>query len=187
MTLRTGTLALALAAALLSPATRADTLDFDAVAGGALDTTVLSLPQATITAAGTTLYNLKQFYFVGAGGAICSISSSGLCDSDLSIDFTAPVSGLTFRTDGYHPGDSVTVYAYAGATLLGTDTVTSNRLVDLSAYSGITRLFLDDSSTAAGYGYGAFSFTTAVPEPQTYALMLAGLAALGAAAHRRRG
>lgn len=180
---RFSTLAVALAAAVCASAASADTLNFDALPAGGLASTVLNLPQATITGAGTDLYNLKSFYFVGQGGAICSLNGSN-CEADLTIDFTAPVSGLTFETVGYDSGDSVTIRVYAGATLLGSDTVTSNRLVDFSAYSGITRVFFDDSSVGAGYGYGKFSFTAAVPEPQTYALMLAGLATLGWVARR---
>ena len=57
---------------------------------------------------------------------------------------------------------------------------------DLSAY--FWRTTGGDGRTRLGEGVGTFTATqvAAVPEPETYALMLAGLAVVGAAACRRR-
>lgn len=175
--------ALAVISALATTA-QADTLDFESLATGDLGTTVLVLSNATVTGFGSSLFNLSAFYGAGQGGSICSLTPGFNCQADLQIDFNNAVSGLSFQTFGYDGGDSVDISAYAGATLLGTVNVTSNTLVDFSAYSGITSLYMDDASTGAGYGYGAFNFAP-VPESGTYALMLAGLAAVGARAYRR--
>lgn len=184
--MRKSLLPLAVLAALAATSAQADTLNFEAYPNGDLGTTVLVMPNATVTGFGASLFNLSEFYATGQGGAICSLAVNGSCEADMQIDFSGEVSGLTFQTFGYNPGDTVAISAYAGATLLATTIVSSDTLVDFSALSGVTRLSMDDSSTGAGFGYGLFDFTAAVPEPETYALMLAGLAAVGAAARRRR-
>ncbi|MBL8489561.1 MAG: PEP-CTERM sorting domain-containing protein [Rhodocyclaceae bacterium] len=180
-------IALALAVSLASTASLADTLNFEAFPSANLGSPVLVMPNATVTGAAASLFNLSSIYLVGMGGAICSLTSSWNCEADLTIDFASAVSNLSFQTVGYDGGDSVTISAFAGATLLGSQTIVGDQTVDFTAYSGVTRLYFDDASTGAGYGYGAFNFNTApVPEPETYAMMLAGLGLIGAAAKRRR-
>lgn len=177
-------IALATVAGLATTTAQADTLDFEALPAGDLSTTVLVMSNATVTGFGASLFNLSSIYGTGTGGSICSLTAAFTCEADLQIDFSGAISDLTFQTYGYDSGDNVAISAYAGATLLGTTVVTSDTLVDFSSFSGVTRLYMDDSSTGAGYGYGSFAF--AVPEPGTYALMLCGLAGIAAWARRRQ-
>jgi hypothetical protein len=118
------------------------------------------------------------------------------CLADTYLDFTTPVNGLTFLAiepnfNGPNAEFRIFQNGVFTATVqligLGGD---GNKLVDLSAYSNITRLeivnILNNPSQENGIGWDSFSFAP-VPEPGTYALMLAGLAGVGIAARRRRG
>lgn len=177
--------ALVLLAGLAATSALADTLNFEAFPNGDVGSPLV-MPNATVTnLSGGSLYNLSMFYAIGQGGSICAYTF-GTCEGDLQIDFNSAVSNLTLQTDGYNPGDFVAISAYAGATLLATVNVASDTPVSFGALSGITRLVMDYSSTRDGFGYGAISFTAgAVPEPGTYALMLAGMLGVGAFARRR--
>ena len=64
----------------------------------------------------------------------------------------------------------------------------SFQVTGLSAGSYIFNVFGDVTGTAGGAYAGVISAQTApIPEPETYAMMLAGLAALGFLARRRQG
>lgn len=167
--------------ALISGGAVADTLDFSGLPLGAQGTTVLVLPNATITSFGSDIY-------VGAAGIdheICALTGGFTCAADMNIDFTLPVNGLGFVTSGWDSGDHIDVNAYNGATLLGTVGHSADGFVDLSAFSNVTRIYIDDSSSGAGFGYDHFVFTP-VPEPETYAMLLAGLGLLGFSVSRRK-
>lgn len=165
---------------LASASVSADTLDFSALSLGTQNNTVLVLPQATITSLGTDI-------FVGAaniGHEICALTGGFDCQADMKIDFATAVNGLKFVTSGWDAGDHVDVNVYDGAVLLGTVGKSTDGLVDLTAFSHVTSIYLDDSSTGSGFGYDHFIF--AVPEPETYAMLLVGLGLLGFVAHRKR-
>lgn len=168
---------------LAAPSASADTLDFSTFALGAQGNPVMVLSNATITSFGSDIY-------VGAAGLdheICALNF-GNCEADMKIAFNSSVSNLSFVTSGAQGGDFINVSAYNGLTLLGSVGHSSNGLVDLTAWSGITSIFIDDSSSAAGMAYDHFNFnsTAPVPEPETYALMLAGLGLLGLARRRKQ-
>ncbi len=181
-----GVLTVACTLALSPGVAQAAIIDFTTLAAGNQGTTNVVLSNATVTSSEGNLFR-------GAGGivnSICALSTNpnvGSCEADLTIVFSDLISNLTFETGGFNTGDSVSFFAYDNADVfLGSVlNVTANTAVNgLSGLAGIRRLFIDDSSTGAGYTYGNFEFTaTAVPEPATLLLIASGL---GAAAYRRR-
>ena len=169
----------------------AATLNFESLSSGNLGSSSAVLPEAQISGTGTILYTNE--YFAGEGGSVCSAfttSTSTSCTGDLQIIFTTAVSQLSLEAIGFDDGDSVTISAYAGSSLLGSRQVATpdDGVVDFSAFSGVTKLVFDDQSTGSGLAYGKFSFTPSVspvPEPATGLLMVLGAAALGQFARRR--
>jgi len=176
-------IALSIFAALFSTNALADTLDFTTLSQGSQGTTVLVFPQATITSFGSDIY-------VGASAIaseICPLTNAFNCQADLQIDFTSAVNDLSFVLAGYDAGDHLDINIFSGTSLLGTIARQANGLVDLSAYSNITKLYFDDSSVGAGFSYDKFQFTVAaVPEADTYGMLLAGLGLLGFATRRKQ-
>ncbi len=188
--MRTQVLALALVGLISAPATAA-TLNFTEVgASGIVPLTVINLSNATLTSFGDDMFIGSPGSFGEANGLgiVCaSPVGSANCEEDLQIDFNTAVSGLTFSGFGASSGDSVTVSAYLGAALLGSLVVTTNAAVDFSGFGSIDRLFFADASTAAGIGWGDFSFREqrVIPEPGMLALVGLGLAGLGASRRRK--
>ncbi len=171
----------------------AATLNFESLSSGNLGTSSAILPEALISGTGTGTILFTTEYFAGEGGSVCSAfttPTSTSCTGDLEITFTTAVGQLSLQTIGFDDGDSVTISAYAGSSLLGSKKVdTDLGVVDFSAFSGVTKLVFEDQSTGSGLAYGKFSFTpltSPVPEPAAGLLMVLGVATLGQFARRRQ-
>lgn len=173
----------ALALALAAPAGAA-TLDFSSLPAGNLNTDVLELSNATLTSGGDSLFNI-----VGSG--ICAFNNAFNCQASLDIDFDDEVSNLSFQAFGFDAGDFVLAQAFSSTdTLLASFDVVGNGVYSFGALAGISRLFLQDSSTGAGYSWNNFQFDESgpapVPLPAALPLMLGGMALAGAFLRRRK-
>lgn len=173
-----------LLAMLISSNAFAVVIDFTVFPQGITGSTTLVTPEATFN-------SFSGNFFIGAAeiaSEICAIGGGGGgCATDFEAIFTSIIDNLTLVTSGFQAGDYVEIFAFdSSATLLGSVIQASNGLVDLTAFSGISRLFFDDSSTAGGFGYDAFTFdfVVSVPEPGTLVLLGIGLFGMGFARRR---
>lgn len=151
---------------------------------GFFGSTVAVAPEATITSFGVDLYFGGAY---GPPGSFCAVGVG--CAADMDITFVGAVSNLSFDVGGHNPGDFVALSVFGlGNSLLGSVNITGNAVgFDLSGFGTITRLFFDDSSSGAGFGYDNFAFTVAaVPLPAGLPLMVGGIGALVAVSRRKR-
>ncbi len=116
-------------------------------------------------------------------------------DPSFAINFTTSINSFSAAFAGVFTGADVTVYAYNGATLLGTisgPTVTTTSQFVLSfAAPTITKIAIRPGSFSDWVGvdninYTQNAVTPLVPEPESWALMIVGFGAAGYAMRRTR-
>ncbi|MBL8414116.1 MAG: PEP-CTERM sorting domain-containing protein [Propionivibrio sp.] len=164
--------------------------DASVVSFGSTEVKFVTLPSFTLTPnAGYTLsggFNafLGNLVYTEVGGATTGILAYG----DVSVNGGAPINingHLVSWTQTLSvPGSNSGYFAESATLPLGsfTSIAVSNASLALSASGGIY-----SSIIAQPQNKIEFSFTAVpVPEPETYAMLLAGLGVMGAIARRRR-
>ena len=113
-------------------------------------------------------------------------------DPSFAINFTTSINSFSAVFAGVSTGADVTLYAYNGATLIGTVSGTTTGQFVLSfAAPTITKIAVRPGSFNDWVGVDNINFTQnvaapAVPEPESWALMLVGFGAAGYAMRRAR-
>jgi hypothetical protein len=143
-------------------------LEFDGLSVS--DPSVLELDGATITHGdGGKIFVYESGAFgMPAPGGFCALQQIGRnppnCKSDATLVFDNPVSDLSFETFFVSGGDQANVSIIIDGIDVPDINITSNQVVDLSAWVGITELRFIDASGAsdAGLAYGRFTYSLAV-------------------------
>ncbi|HEY2928583.1 PEP-CTERM sorting domain-containing protein [Piscinibacter sp.] len=169
----------AAAALALSTAASANTLTFEGVtfdlnagAGSTLELTLTGVASSTGTWADATFLNAF------------SLGDIGVTTLSAPTGFVPVVGELNASGTGCTGGDSGK-FCFEGhdpVSDLMTYTMTYTGTLDLSA-PNLKVLFVDDEGTKVG---SLLSATIPIPEPDTYALMIAGLGVIGFIARRRQ-
>lgn len=110
-----------------------------------------------------------------------------------TISFTSPIASLAFdisRSNGSSAGQTLAANIYLGSTLVGSQSITLgavNQWTSVSFGAGsYDKLVLTGSATGfSPYGIDNLQIA-AVPEAETYAMLLAGLGLMGSIVRRRK-
>ncbi|MEP6786540.1 MAG: PEPxxWA-CTERM sorting domain-containing protein [Sphingomonadales bacterium] len=185
-----------LAAAALSIPASATVINFDSLANGAVVTNQFA-PATFSSIAGSQVLITSQSLGSSTPNFICSGRGGSInCTDPVFVAFASAVTNLSFTAVGDNvSGINGVVSVYNGATLLGTTNIFGDNVfltpynVNLASYGAITRIEIT-TTDPAGLGYDDFTFDVSnnggVPEPATWAMMLAGFGVVGAAMRRRR-
>ena len=188
-------LAFLLSVVAASPAA-AVTINFDSLPNGAVVTNQFA-PAVFSSIAGSQILTTAQNLGSSPPNFICSgVGNAINCADPVFVAFTSAITNLRFFAVGdNNVGINGLAKAFAGATLLGSVNIvgdgigTTPYLVDLSAFTGITRIEITNTDLA-GLGYDDFTFdvgvAAAVPEPSTWTMMTLALGAAGVALRHRR-
>lgn len=170
--------------ASLAPVASATVLTFDDLADGYLPTNYGGLNWAL---EGWTAFSTEQSPFTAHSGAGRIATQWGGDDVAATIGLIKPTvfqgayfAGLT--------GAEVSFKLYLGGNLVASSSLlnpTATPTFLSSGYKGLVDTVVVSSRDHAGFVMDDFTFTAAVPEPESYALMLAGLGLMGAVARRR--
>lgn len=165
-------------------------IDFNDVPAGSAGTT-LTIGNVTF-ASPVELFITPVFTDTGVTNGLCSRTAGEIgCESDLLVTFAAPVSGFGVTVDGANTS-AATINALAfladGSSMSivfdGFEPFTAKTLTFGSLQ---IRSVTFSTTDPQGFSFDNFIFdATAVPEPATWALLIAGFGLTGMAMRRRQ-
>jgi hypothetical protein len=166
---------------------------FDAqygVGGWVVDSVMLSLTQSN---AAFTNDGGVAVYFTNNDGVSLS-APSPLTYDGFAADFAdaQSVTSYTFTQVSSGTVDSYTLFSRSGTNSAGGNALMADILADSTMTLALRETDAGVAATYAGFNNNSYAgptlsiSVTAVPEPEAYALLLAGLGLVGAAARRRR-
>lgn len=187
----------ALALFLNTAAASAVTIDFNGIAapGSFADFGhgPLTLSGATFTGDGNIFVIDPGYYFSAyPNGGFLNIDFAGTTNT-LSVSLPGGMRFVSFDLGGLFGGGSITadvsINGGSATTISSSKSITGTASLDHFAFSSlvdITTLTLVLPDAPQYNAIDNFSFTAAVPEPSTWAMMLLGFAGVGFVAYRRR-
>lgn len=134
---------------------------------------------------------LGDSYFSGGGGGVTfsfSAAALGALPTDVGIVWTDGGAGtsITFSAFGANGGLLFTHTENGFADSSNNGETAEDRFFGVKNAAGVSAILISNISGGIEVDHLQYGLAAAVPEPQTYALMLAGLGAVGWMARRRR-
>lgn len=165
-------------------------IDFNDLPGGSAGTT-LTIGNVTF-ASPVELFITPVFTDTGVTNGLCSRTAGTIgCESDLMVTFATPVSGFGVTVDGANTSaatiNALAVLADGSSQSISFDGFEPITAKTLTFGSLQIRSVTFSTTDPQGFSFDNFTFdTTAVPEPATWALLIAGFGVIGGDLRRRR-
>lgn len=182
--------------AFASMAAQATVIGFEEFGNVGVTGTVVTnqYPEVTFSSSGGNVNIVSSQPNIGFGlNFLCTASGSINCTGETVLDFTSKVSNLSLWAVGSNDaGVTAKVDVFTNGAYTATQDITTNGIfntpnfVDLTAYHNVTSIRLYGITDGGGLGWDNFEFTSAVPEADSYAMLLAGLGVVGLMARRRK-
>jgi len=156
----------------------------------------------TVKDSGPATFGNGQLYSAAsAASGVTSSGTSGLLSLDfpqaleVSLSSSYNAVGMYFGNDDVccSTGYAATLEVFSGATSLGSVSLTANMNDYADQFIGLSSTLSFDKVVISYGGASLYTYiddfqvgVAAVPEPETYAMLLAGLGVMGAVARRRK-
>ena len=184
---------------LSAPLSAQTVINFDNLNNGDVVTNQYAGVTFSSTAGNVNYITAQSGYNGSKPNFICTgpVRSSINCAAPTFIDWVSAVTGVKISGLGINDvGKVAEAHLFNGATNLGTFNIMGNAqgldplVLDFTGYGAITRLELTNITDAAGIGWDDLTYTangvTTTPEPSSFLLVAAGVAALAIARRKRQ-